>query len=82
MANIPYVGCGVLASSCGMDKVVMKTLFRDADLPVCHYVWFLRSEWENDREAVLDHTEAKLGFPCFCETGESGLVGRRIESGR
>jgi D-alanine-D-alanine ligase len=41
MAGIPYVGCGVLASSCGMDKVVMKTLFRDADLPICKYVWFL-----------------------------------------
>jgi D-alanine-D-alanine ligase len=72
MANIPYVGCGVLASSCGMDKVVMKTLFRDADLPVCHYVWFLRSEWENDREAVLDHTEAKLGFPCFVKPANLG----------
>ena len=53
MAGIPYVGCGVLASSCGMDKVVMKTLFRDADLPICKYVWFLRSEWENDNESVL-----------------------------
>ncbi|MBV9243138.1 MAG: D-alanine--D-alanine ligase A, partial [Acidobacteria bacterium] len=34
MADIPYVGCGVLASSCGMDKAFMKTLFRDADLPI------------------------------------------------
>jgi D-alanine-D-alanine ligase len=46
MADIPYVGCGVLASACGMDKVFMKILFRDADLPMCKYVWFLRSEWE------------------------------------
>ncbi|MEJ7700628.1 MAG: hypothetical protein WKF71_13415 [Pyrinomonadaceae bacterium] len=49
MADIPYVGCGVLASACGMDKVVMKTLFRDAELPMCKYVWFLRSEWERDK---------------------------------
>ena len=35
MANIPYVGCGVLASSTGMDKAFMKTLFRDAGLPIC-----------------------------------------------
>ena len=47
MADIPYIGCGVLASACGMDKVVMKTLFRDAELPMCKYVWFLRSEWED-----------------------------------
>jgi D-alanine-D-alanine ligase len=33
MANVPYVGCGVLASACGMDKVTMKVLFRDAGLP-------------------------------------------------
>ena len=39
MADIPYVGCGVLASSCGMDKIVMKTLFRDAGLPI----WARRS---------------------------------------
>lgn len=72
MAGIPYVGCGVLASSCGMDKVVMKTLFRDADLPICKYVWFLRSEWENDNDAVLTHTEAKLGFPCFVKPANLG----------
>src|SRR5919199_2493035 len=47
MAGVPYVGCGVLASSCGMDKVTMKALFRDAGLPICKYVWFLRREWES-----------------------------------
>lgn len=72
MAGIPYIGCGVLASSCGMDKVVMKTLFRDADLPICKYVWFLRSEWENDKETVLNQTEAKLGFPCFVKPANLG----------
>lgn len=72
MAGIPYIGCGVLASSCGMDKVVMKTLFRDADLPICKYVWFLRSEWENDNESVLNHTETKLGFPCFVKPANLG----------
>ena len=72
MAGIPYVGCGVLASSCGMDKVVMKTLFRDADLPICKYVWFLRSEWENDNDSVLTNIEAKLGFPCFVKPANLG----------
>ena len=72
MANIPYVGCGVLASACGMDKVVMKTLFRDADLPICRYVWFLRSEWERNREQVLEQTKAKIGFPCFVKPANLG----------
>lgn len=72
MADIPYVGCGVLASSCGMDKVFMKTLFRDADLPMCNYVWFLRGEWETNRETVLAQVEAKLGFPSFVKPANLG----------
>jgi D-alanine-D-alanine ligase len=72
MADIPYVGCGVLASSCGMDKVVMKTLFRDAELPICKYVWFLRSEWERDKGAVVQQIGAKLGFPCFVKPANLG----------
>lgn len=72
MADIPYVGCGVLASSCGMDKVFMKTLFRDAGLPMCDYVWFLRNEWRSKRERVLEQVRAKLGFPCFVKPANLG----------
>lgn len=72
MADLPYVGCGVMASSCGMDKAFMKTLFRDANLPMCNYVWFLRREWENNRETVLKQIEAKLGFPCFVKPANLG----------
>lgn len=72
MANVPYVGCGVLASACGMDKVVMKTLFRDAELPMCKYVWFLRSEWERESDAVIRQIEAKLGYPCFVKPANLG----------
>ncbi len=72
MADIPYVGCGVLASACGMDKVVMKTLFRDADLPICKYVWFLRSEWERRSDDVIKQTESKLGYPCFVKPANLG----------
>ncbi len=72
MADIPYVGCGVLASSCGMDKAFMKTLFRDAGLPICDYVWFLRDEWENNRETVIQQVETKLGFPCFVKPANLG----------
>jgi D-alanine-D-alanine ligase len=72
MAGIPYIGCGVLASACGMDKVVMKTLFRDADLPICKYVWFLRSEWERDRQTVIEQVKNRLGFPCFVKPANLG----------
>lgn len=72
MSGIPYVGCGVLASSCGMDKVFMKTLFRDAELQQCEYVWFLRSEWEQNNNFVISQVETKLGYPCFIKPANMG----------
>ncbi len=72
MAGIPYVGCGVLASACGMDKVVMKVLFRDAGLPLCNYVWFLRGEWEIASDTVIEQVKSKLGFPCFVKPANLG----------
>lgn len=72
MADIPYVGCGVLASACGMDKVFMKSLFRDSELPMCKYVWFLRGEWERNTDAVVKQTAVKLGYPCFVKPANLG----------
>jgi D-alanine-D-alanine ligase len=72
MANLPYVGCGVLASSCGMDKVTMKILFRDANLPMCKYVWFLRKEWDNAGDTIVKQIEKQLGFPCFVKPANLG----------
>ena len=72
MANRPYVGCGVLSSSCGMDKFFMKILFRDAGLPICDYVWFLRDEWETARDAVTRQIETKFRFPCFVKPANLG----------
>jgi D-alanine-D-alanine ligase len=54
MANAPYVGCGVLASAVGMDKVLMKAAFLASGLTVGPYFWFLRSDWENSRQSVID----------------------------
>ena len=59
MANIPYVGCGVLASACGMDKVAMKLLFLQAGLPMCKYVWFLRSQWQTIRHGLSKTSRAR-----------------------
>ncbi|MBK8303354.1 MAG: D-alanine--D-alanine ligase family protein [Pyrinomonadaceae bacterium] len=72
MADLPYVGCGVLASSTGMDKAFMKTLFLNAGLPICNYVWFLRDEWERNRETTLTQVADKLGFPCFVKPANLG----------
>jgi D-alanine-D-alanine ligase len=71
LADIPYVGCGVLASSTGMDKVFMKRLFAECGLPICDYRWFLRHEWEQKREVVLERIE-ELGYPCFVKPANLG----------
>jgi len=72
MADVPYVGCGVLASSCGMDKVTMKSLFVQAGLPICKYLWFLRSQWRNDPAKVIRKVVADIGLPCFVKPANLG----------
>jgi len=72
MANVPYVGGGVLASSCGMDKVAMKSLFLQAGLPLCRYTWFLRKHWEGDRQGVTRKVTRELGWPCFVKPANLG----------
>ena len=72
MADVPYVGCGVLASSCGMDKVTMKSLFVQAGLPICKHIWFLRSQWRNDPGKVLRKVVADIGLPCFVKPANLG----------
>jgi D-alanine-D-alanine ligase len=72
MANIPYVGCGVLASACGMDKVTMKLLFLQAGLPMCRYVWFLRSQWHNEAARITRTILRRTGLPCFVKPANLG----------
>ena len=72
MADVPYVGCGVLASSCGMDKVTMKSLFVQAGLPICKHIWFLRSQWRSNPEKILRKIQRDLGLPCFVKPANLG----------
>jgi D-alanine-D-alanine ligase len=65
MADIPYVGAGVLASAVGMDKVMMKKIFAQEGLPQCLFRHFTRSQWANEREFYLMEIEVSLGYPCF-----------------
>jgi len=72
MAEVPYVGCGVLSSAVGMDKVMMKAAFEQNNLPVVDYVWLLRSRLEKKREEVLNWIEAKLRYPLFVKPANLG----------
>jgi len=72
MAAIPFVGCGTLASSCGMDKITMKALFKEAGLPICRHTWLRRSDWEHDRKQVTRRIIRQIGFPCFVKPANLG----------
>ena len=72
MAAIPFVGCGTLASACGMDKVTMKALFKQAGLPISDYTWFLRSDWEADNNKISRRVIRTIGFPAFVKPANLG----------
>ena len=72
MAGVPYVGCGVLASAAGMDKVAMKQLFERAGLTLIEYDWFLRSAWEENPDVVMKRINRSLGFPVFVKPANLG----------
>lgn len=72
MADVPYVGCGVLGSAAGMDKVVMKRLFREAGLPIVEFTHFLRTQWEADPLLVELRIANEIGFPCFVKPANLG----------
>jgi D-alanine-D-alanine ligase len=72
LADVPYVGAGVLASSAGMDKDVMKRLFRDAGLPVVPWELVLRREWESNPAGVRRRIERRLRYPIFVKPANLG----------
>ena len=72
LANVPYVGCGVLASAVGMDKAVMKALFRHRGLRVPDWVVVGRHELNADRAAVRSRIEKALPYPVFVKPANMG----------
>jgi D-alanine-D-alanine ligase len=72
LADIAYVGAGVLGSSAGMDKDVMKALFKNAGLAIVKHVTILRREWDRDPAAVEKRIEAALTYPMFVKPANLG----------
>jgi D-alanine-D-alanine ligase len=72
LADIPYVGAGVLGSAAGMDKDVMKRLFVVAGLPIVKHVTILRSHWQSGPGKVTREIERKLKYPVFVKPANLG----------
>ena len=72
LANVPYVGAGVLGSAVGMDKAVMKTLFAAHGLPIVGHVVVLRREWDRDAATITARVAETLRYPVFVKPANLG----------
>jgi D-alanine-D-alanine ligase len=72
LADIPYVGAGVLGSAAGMDKDIMKALFRAAGLPIVKHVTLLRSDWDADHKKAEKAVDRTLKYPVFVKPANLG----------
>jgi D-alanine-D-alanine ligase len=72
LANVPYVGAGVLGSAVGMDKHVMKTLFQARGLPVAPWILVMKRDWETASATIADRIDATFGYPVFVKPANLG----------
>jgi len=72
LADIAYVGSGVLGSSAGMDKDAMKRMFFAAGLPQTPHITLLRSEWKADAKKCIKQIEKALAYPLFVKPANLG----------
>ena len=72
LANVPYVGAGVLGSAAGMDKAVAKTLLAARGLPVVRHLVVSAARWDADAPAVLDDMAGRLAWPLFVKPANLG----------
>ncbi|PYG89516.1 D-alanine-D-alanine ligase [Ruminiclostridium sufflavum DSM 19573] len=72
LAQVPYVGCGVLGSALGMDKAYSKVIFEKEGLPQGEYLVFSRKQIYYEQEDVINKVEAKLTYPCFVKPSNAG----------
>lgn len=68
----PYVGCGIMASSVGMDKVAAKVLFQNAGVPIVPYDNFHYEEWQSNKQQIIQKLEENLTYPIFIKPVNMG----------
>lgn len=72
LAGIPYVGCGVLGSALGMDKIYAKIIFEKAGIPQADYLYFTRKEIRDNADSAADAIEQKFKYPVFIKPSNAG----------
>jgi len=72
LMNIPYIGCDVLASAIGMDKITQKMIFQAVGLPIVEYTWFYSRDWAKGSEEFIEQTEQMLTYPMIVKPAALG----------
>ena len=72
LMNVPYVGAGVVGSVVGMDKIVMKAILNENELPVLPYLWWDHHAWRIGRDEIIADVETVLSYPVFVKPAMGG----------
>lgn len=72
LAEVPYVGCGVLSSAVGMDKDISKRLVKEAGIKVAPYLVIKSGQWEKAPQPFCELVSEKLRFPVFVKPVNTG----------
>lgn len=70
--GLPYVGCDVLSSAVGMDKIFMKMILQSCSIPVVDFVWFTDKDWYIDEDKKTEDIEKKLDYPVIVKPANLG----------
>lgn len=83
LANIPFVGSNTLASSVGMDKVIMKDVFRANNIPCPKYVYFLKEDYQTNSSEIILQAEIEISYPMIVKPANLGSsIGINIAKNR
>lgn len=72
LINVPYIGCDILSSSIGMDKIIMRKVLKESGLPVLDYVTFYSMDYMKNEEKYIEEINQKLRFPVIVKAGNLG----------
>lgn len=72
LIGLPYVGCPPLASVNGMDKITMKMILRESNIPIIDFQWFSDKQWFAQKEELINKIESNLGYPVIVKPANLG----------
>lgn len=72
MLQVPYIGCDMLSASIGMDKIMMRRVLKEAQIPSLDYVAFYSTDYIKEEEKIINEIEEKLRYPLIVKAGNLG----------